>query len=268
MQTSTVKIVHSDNFEFNQIKSVSVFGGIEYNSDSTTSEVWNYLEGTETESKHIVKLFRKNELDVKLFSRRYATEKEFKQIASKSNIIHIASHGFFYPDPGLEIEEADNVTEYGDIEFRGGERGIGVETFVESTNPLMRSGLVLAGANDVWRSTGKIEGEDGVLTAQEVALIDMRNTTLVVMSACETGLGEIRGSEGVYGLQRSFKMAGVDNLIMSLWKVPDKETVAFMKSFYKKLLKYEDIKKAFHETQQEMRFKYDPYFWAAFVLIE
>ena len=140
---------------------------------------------------------------------------------------------------------------------------------MENNNPLMRSGLVFAGANDVWSTEDRdYNKEDGVLTAQEVAQIDMRKTKLVVMSACETGLGDIRGSEGVYGLQRSFKMAGVNYMIMSLWKVPDKETQEFMTLFYTKLLKEKDINKAFKETQKEMRTKYDPYFWAAFVLIE
>ena len=88
------------------------------------------------------------------------------------------------------------------------------------------------------------------------------------MSACETGLGDIKGSEGVYGLQRAFKMAGVNYIIMSLWQVPDKETEEFMTKFYKKLMKNNDIKLSFTETQKEMRKKYDPYFWAAFVLIE
>ena len=107
-----------------------------------------------------------------------------------------------------------------------------------------------------------------MLTAQEVTQIDMRKNDLVVMSACETGLGEIKGSEGVYGLQRAFKMAGVKYIIMSLWQVPDKETVEFMEIFYTKLLEQNDIKLAFSETQKTMRAKYDPYYWAAFVLIE
>jgi len=88
------------------------------------------------------------------------------------------------------------------------------------------------------------------------------------MSACETGLGDIKGSEGVYGLQRAFKMSGVHYMIMSLWKVPDKETQEFMTMFYSKLLLYKNINKAFKEIQKEMRQKYDPYYWAAFVLIE
>ncbi|PIY03984.1 MAG: hypothetical protein COZ21_07795 [Bacteroidetes bacterium CG_4_10_14_3_um_filter_31_20] len=131
----------------------------------------------------------------------------------------------------------------------------------------MRSGLALARANDVWSKT-KADGEDGVLTAYEVSNMNLQNTQLVVMSACETGLGDIKGSEGVYGLQRAFKMAGVKYIIMSLWQVPDKETEEFMVTFYTKLLKIKDIRKSFNETQKEMRQKYDPYYWAAFVLIE
>ena len=76
------------------------------------------------------------------------------------------------------------------------------------------------------------------------------------------------GSEGVYGLQRAFKMAGVKYIIMSLWQVPDKETVEFMEMFYKKLLKTKDVRRSFNETQKEMRKKFDPYYWGAFVLVE
>ncbi|MCB0479135.1 MAG: CHAT domain-containing protein, partial [Crocinitomicaceae bacterium] len=88
------------------------------------------------------------------------------------------------------------------------------------------------------------------------------------LSACETALGEIKDSEGVYGLQRSFKMAGAKFLIMSLWQVPDKETSEFMINFYSNLTLTKDIRNAFHKTQKEMSEKYDPYFWGAFVLIE
>ena len=96
----------------------------------------------------------------------------------------------------------------------------------------------------------------------------LRNTNLVVLSACETGLGDILGSEGVYGLQRAFKMAGVNYLIMSLWQVPDEETAEFMTTFYKHLTTSHDIRKSFKLTQQAMRKKYDPYYWAAFVLVD
>ncbi len=251
----------------------SLFGGITYDTDSTENNSdsyrgWNYLEGTKTETEKINQILEKGKIIVNYFSNITATEEEFKFIASKSNILHIATHGFFYPDPKEVEKEVEKEIEHGAIAFRGGSRGFGVSSFINNENSLMRSGLVFAGANDVWSKQENTNRDDGVLTAQEVAHIDMRKTNLVVMSACETGLGDIKGSEGVYGLQRAFKMAGVKYLIMSLWQVPDKETEEFMTTFYTKLLKLKDIKQAFNQTQKEMRDKYDPYFWAAFVLIE
>lgn len=112
--------------------------------------------------------------------------------------------------------------------------------------------------------------EDGVLTAFEVSQMNLSNTELVVLSACETGLGDIQGSEGVFGLQRAFKIAGAKYIMMSLWQVPDKETSEFMISFYNNWLdKKMDIRTAFQTTQKEMRAMYkDPYLWAGFVLVE
>jgi len=251
------------------LTNATLFGGINYNTDSTQQKVWNYLEGTKTETQKIDKILKKAKVNVNYYTNNSATEEEFKLMASNSNILHIATHGFFYPDPKEVQNETEKKVEYGEVIFRGGSRGFGVNSFVENNNSLMRSGLVFAGANDVWSKQNKNDSiDDGVLTAQEVSNIDMRKTELVVMSACETGLGDIKGSEGVYGLQRAFKMAGVRYEIMSLWQVPDKETEEFMTTFYKKLIKKSEIKQAFADTQKEMRAKYDPYFWAAFVLIE
>lgn len=93
---------------------------------------------------------------------------------------------------------------------------------------------------------------------------------MVVLSACETGLGDIDGNEGVYGLQRAFKMAGVESIIMSLWQVPDAETSEFMQLFYSTWFKGDTIREAFNHTQHAMQKKYatEPYKWAAFVLLE
>jgi len=141
--------------------------------------------------------------------------------------------------------------------------------FRASDNPLIRSGLIMSGANNAWNNNIIPQGiDDGILTAYEVSGMDLYNTELVVLSACETGLGDIKGSEGVYGLQRSFKMAGVDYLIMSLWQVPDKETSEFMQLFYQNMLAKQSIGTAFRNAQKVMKDKYDPYYWAAFVLIE
>ena len=135
---------------------------------------------------------------------------------------------------------------------------------------MMRSGLVLSGANHAWlESSAARDGiEDGILTAFEISQLDLSNVELVVLSACETGLGEIRGSEGVFGLQRAFKMAGVKKMIVSLWEVPDKESAELMTSFYSHWLSGKSIDEAFTQAQGNMRKKYDPFYWAAFVLVE
>ena len=144
---------------------------------------------------------------------------------------------------------------------------------------MLRSGLIMAGGNVAWQGKQTFEGrEDGILTAYEISQMNLSNTELVVLSACETGLGDIQGNEGVYGLQRAFKIAGAKYLIMSLWQVPDKQTSLLMTTFYKKWLETEGpdkggnkmtIPDAFHAAQKELRdIGLDPYQWAGFVLVE
>lgn len=128
----------------------------------------------------------------------------------------------------------------------------------------------MAGANRAWKGETLPEGmEDGILTAYEAGNLYFGKTQLIVLSACETGLGDIKGSEGVFGLQRSFKMAGAEYLLMSLWKVPDAETAEFMQYFYNNLFNSKTIPESFHATQEYMKKKYpkNPYKWAAFVLL-
>ena len=140
----------------------------------------------------------------------------------------------------------------------------------QSEDPLSRAGLIMTGGNKAW-STGQTytNREDGILTGREIANMDLRGCMLATLSACETGLGEIKGSEGVFGLQRAFKMAGVQNLIVSLWQVPDKETSEFMEAFYTNWVTNKlPIPEAFRQTQQFMSKKYKPYQWAGFVLVE
>ena len=137
---------------------------------------------------------------------------------------------------------------------------------------MIRSGLVLAGGNHAWE-TGKTlrpNLEDGILTAYEISQMDLANTELVVLSACETGLGDLVGNEGVYGLQRAFKIAGARYLIMSLWQVPELQTQVFMTTFYQHWLNDNmAIPAAFRATQGDMKARYgDAYRWAGFVLVE
>ena len=114
------------------------------------------------------------------------------------------------------------------------------------------------------------DAEDGILTAYEISQLNLKNTELVVLSACETGLGDIQGNEGVYGLQRAFKIAGVRNLIMSLWQVPDQQTSELMTTFYRYwLIKKKSIRESLKLAQNDLRKQgLEPFYWAGFVLVE
>lgn len=214
-----------------------------------------YLKGSLDEMIEATRIFDLKGITSISLSEYEASEESFKLLGKNfpsPDIIHISTHGFFLPDPVRKKEDVDKSGSFAD-------------------NPLFRSGLHFAGSINAWQKKAPLKGlDDGILYAYEIAGLDLSNTKLVVLSACETGLGDIVGSEGVYGLQRAFKLAGVEHIIMSLWKISDDATVAFMESFYRHWLSDEgmDIRTAFSLTQKEMRKKYkDPYYWAAFVLI-
>ncbi|MBK6877842.1 MAG: CHAT domain-containing protein [Ignavibacteria bacterium] len=138
---------------------------------------------------------------------------------NSASVLHIATHGFFFPEPEKKYDE-----------FTTGNTGS--KLFATSGNPLKRSGIVLSGANNFWRKGEKNETtSDGIITAEEIINnLNLENTEFVLLSACETGLGDIKGGEGVYGLQRAFQLAGAKAMIMSLWKVPDEKTALLMNS--------------------------------------
>jgi tetratricopeptide (TPR) repeat protein len=172
-------------------------------------------------------------------------------------ILHLATHGFFLPD--LKIELAPEL----------GSSAIQSRSAVFE-NPLLRSGLALAGAN-TWGQGNALppDAEDGVLTAEDVSGLDLLGTELVVLSACETGLGHVVTGEGVFGLRRSFVLAGAQGLIMSLWKVPDEQTQQLMENFYHLLL-CEDFAGARGEALRAAQIIIkehfpDPFFWGAFI---
>jgi len=196
-------------------------------------------------------------------------------------VLPIAIHRFFFSDPDRATSAKSGVA-HDSATSEGTAKAASIRSKVEfeikepvfkiSDNPMIRSGLMLAGSNYAWKNGKPFkEGmEDGILTAYEISQMNLSNTELVVLSACETGLGDIQGNEGVYGLQRAFKIAGAKYLIMSLWQVPDQQTSMLMTTFYKKLLKEKlTIPNAFHAAQKELReIGLDPYQWAGFVLVE
>jgi CHAT domain-containing protein len=132
---------------------------------------------------------------------------------------------------------------------------------------LLRSGLALAGAN-TWLQHRLLpsDAEDGILTAEDVSGMDLSNTELVVLSACETGLGKVLTGEGVFGLRRAFVLAGAQTLVMSLWKVPDEQTMDLMIDFYNHILAGKPRAEALRKAQLNIKEKYpDPYYWGAFI---
>lgn len=228
-----------------------------HNSDPILRSVpWQYLKWTEKETNEINNILGESGYTLTYKTQQDATEEDFKKLGTNTKspqIIHLATHGYFFPDPQITKD------------------GTGENIFKLSEHPLMRSGLILTGANDAWLSKANTHShEDGILTAFEISNMNLSNTELIVLSACETALGDIIGNEGVFGLQRAFKMAGAKYLIMSLWQVPDRATSVFMSSFYNNWLKNKlSIREAFNTTQLQMRDRFfDPYNWAGFTLIE
>ena len=177
--------------------------------------------------------------------------------------MHIATHGFFHED---QKPDPNEKTPFSRSEYRGAG---GLEWLPVSNlrNPLLLSGLALAGANTSHIGQKPPEdAEDGLLTAEDVTGIDLLNTELVVLSACETGLGDVHIGEGVMGLRRSFMLAGAKTLVMSLWKIPDKETRELMEDFYDRLLDGAPRAQALRQAQLAMKAIYpNPYYWGAFI---
>ena len=174
------------------------------------------LPGTREEGERVAQL-----LKVRPWLQEAVLEKRLKQVRSPW-ILHLATHGFFLADQCRDPEAHSWTTSTDMGRFSG----------LRLENPLLRSGLALAGSN-TWLKNGQLPpaAEDGLLTAEDVTGMDLLDTELVVLSACNTGLGEIRTGEGVFGLRRAFVLAGAKTLIMSLWKVPDEETRELMEDF-------------------------------------
>jgi len=210
------------------------------------------LPGTKVEIDGINKMLKTSGYVPTQFTQKTATEANLKSVKGPT-LVHIATHGYFLQD----------------VEISGS--GFGVHMDNAADNPLLRSGLLFSGAGNT--VTGKAEpnlqsNDNGILTAYEAMNLDLENTELIVLSACETGLGDVKAGEGVYGLQRAFQVAGADALIMSLWKVDDAATQQLMTNFYTNWLKLGNKQKAFKQAQLQLMTKFkNPYYWGAFIMM-
>ncbi len=221
------------------------------------------LPGTRQEMEEVGRLLEEHHWHVETWLQEEASVEQLFAV-KQPTILHIATHGYFMLPPetgtGLGMPRGlltmDNQHSIKD----------------ESLHPLLLSGLLLAGAQQAFSEVDDPEGEDkvvdGIFSAYDASNLRLSGTQLVVLSACETALGPVRYGEGIYGLQRAFRMAGAKTLICSLWRVSDAATEQLMVSFYQHWLKSGDIHGAFRQAQQELRRHYpDPYYWGAFVVI-
>lgn len=213
------------------------------------------LPATGVEVSTLATLLQQKGWSTQTYTRDVALKGVVEQKAN-ARLIHIATHGFFLPDPQTEVHGRDAIP--------------------LDEDPMLRSGLYFAGADRGVTGSALPKGIDnGVLTALEAGNLSLANTELVVLSACNTGQGDVKNGEGVFGLRRALQEAGAQSILMSLWSVPDKETLDLMREFYTRWLsgteKHEALKQAQLVVREEVKRAHDgkdiPFYWGAFVLV-
>jgi CHAT domain-containing protein len=276
LASSTREIVYRGRKKQQRPDSGVIYSGLIYTMDDTETQEktdlpdilregnllqlrWRRLPYSEKEGIDIKKILTEKSIPVDLYSEEKGNKESFINLdGKKKNILHISTHGLFLGD----IEK--NYGERERLERLGG----GPKIF---KNPLLRSGLIMAGCNNAWKGEPVAGVGNGVLFADDVAEMDLLGAQLVALSACNTALGEINDSEGVFGLQRAFKLAGAETLIVSLWNVSDEATSILMTSFYEKWLSGKGKQEAFKYAQKQLRANPEyssPFYWASFVMID
>ena len=277
ISTSNIK----SNREIHQTyQSAAIFGGIDYDTSMNKMAMeatkysqniliddysmvrgenergaWGKLKYSLEEAISISTLLSSNKLFVETHTGSDALEEAFKALSGSSpDIIHISTHGFYY-QPYIH----NFRTDYSNSFFTG------------NNNDLLNyNGLLFSGANNAWRKNQYQENvDDGILTAKEVYSLDLSKTKLLTLSACQTGLGESNDIDGNEGLLKAFKVAGVNNIIMTLWNVSDDATSTIMSLFYKNLIEIKNPREALKKTITNVKLDMpDPYYWAPFVIVE
>ncbi|HYG17900.1 MAG TPA: CHAT domain-containing tetratricopeptide repeat protein [Ohtaekwangia sp.] len=229
----------------------SMFGNPTFYLTASADHTIPQLPGTEREVTQLQYMLKQKGWLTTEYTEKSATEEKLKELTN-SKIVHIATHGFYRPFTQLTVEQ----------QMEGNEALL-------AQNPLMRNGLLLKGAGDLMDKTDfNYNMESGILTAYEAMSLNLDKTDLVVLSACETGLGDLEAGEGVYGLQRAFLVAGAKVLIMSMFKVDDDATQKLMLKFYQKWLNSGNLRQSFTDAKKELRIEYpEPIYWGAFMMI-
>lgn len=227
----------------------------------------SYLPGSLKEVQNIKSTFDRKQHKAVLYIGSEATESTIKNLTgSTSTILHVATHGFYF---------TQNRAKKLSLRFLLNEE-FPIGSYEDKA--LTRSGILFAGANKALNGADiPMDTDDGILTAQEISQLDLQGIDLVVLSACDTGIGDIIQGEGIFGLQRGFKKAGAGTIMMSLWKVNDIATNILMTEFYNNLCSGMDKRKSLRSAQKKLR-EYkdpegnllfqDPYYWASFVMLD
>jgi CHAT domain-containing protein len=228
----------------------SLFGNPTFYTASAGNTI-TALPGTGKEINQVQFMLKQKGWVTAEFVEQSASEENLKQI-NNPKIFHIATHGFYKPTVQVTLQD----------ELQGNE-------VLLNQNPLMRTGLLLKGAGDLMEKTSfNYNMESGILTAYEAMNLNLDKTDLVILSACETGLGDLEAGEGVYGLQRAFLVAGAKVLVMSMFKVDDEATQKLMLVFIQKWLNSANVRQSFIDAKKELRVDYpDPIYWGAFMMI-
>lgn len=244
-------------------------------ADSTTYRGggWPYLKGTLEEADEVCEILKHSKTKVSKITGKDATETTLKDLSGKrKRMLHIATHGFYWSETDARRQKRREGMRFLNM-------GDAQANYVED-KAMTRSGLLFSGAENTFSGVEIPAGvDDGVLTAQEISRLDLRGLDLLVLSACQTGLGEITG-DGVFGLQRGFKKAGARTIVMSLWSVSDNATKDLMTQFYTALAAGKNKRQAFAEAQRYLK-EHDSdygYFpsslrlrrphWAAFIMLD
>ena len=289
--SSTREIVENEE---TTCKSAALYGGLDYSVDrdvllaqnektgiensssvmyrglSDSLSVRNSFEplfSTKTEIAEIDKTLKKGNVAVSMFSDSFGTEESFKALSGKGmNLIHLATHGMYIGASEAESKKRESNLSFIQLDDIGGGQ-------IQEDKSLSRSFLVMSGGDMLPRHKEVPDNlEDGILTASEISKLDLRGLNLVVLSACQTALGDV-DNEGVYGLQRGFKKAGAKTILMSLDKVDDEATKILMVEFYKNLMsgksKHQSLKDAQKYLRRVDNGKYDkPEYWASFIMLD
>lgn len=230
---------------------------------------YEYLEGTKMEVDQIANQMKQHQIHYQYYSGSDGSEESFKKLdGTRPKMMHIATHGFYLTEE--ESKQSNFARPHMELMMGDNQRA---GRLVED-KPMTRSGLLFSGCNHAIQHEPIPDGvEDGILTAQEISTLDLRGLDLVVLSACQTALGDIASGEGVFGLQRGFKKAGAKTIVMSLWKVDDEATRILMVELYKNLMSGKSKQQSLKAAQKYLREydngKYDkPKYWASFIMLD